>query len=193
MNQCRKTFQVGYFLSSTFVTYCLLSIATIQYQNTTQQIGFLFFATMTMISGLTTITTIKSILDTIKFSKNYGTQDVNLKPLNTISSSIMFNEIIVPVTFVAIAFNKSTISTLYIIVIFQFCQYQVFKGDGFMPNLTLELVGINAYQVVKSSKKDSRLEYVFGKKKWLNAKMDNEAVNLTGSNNSMIGVIKPNK
>lgn len=193
MNECRKTFQVGYFLSSTFVTYCLLSIATIDYYNEIEQIGFLFFAVMTLISGITAITTIGSILDTTKFSKTYGTQDVDLKPLNTVSSSIMFNEIIVPVTFVAIAFNKSTIATLAIIVIYQFCQYQVFKGDGFMPNLTLELVGIRAYQVTKSSLEGSRLEYVFAKKQWLKTERFGTAVNLTGNDNATIGVIKPTK
>ena len=62
-----------------------------------------------------------------------------------------------------------------------------------MPNLTLELVGIRAYQVTKSSLEESRLEYVFAKKQWLKTERFGTAVNLTGNDNATIGVIKPTK
>lgn len=188
MNNCRKSYQIAYFLSSTFVTYVLLSIATMQYHSITQEIEFYFFATMAMISGFSGIVAIGGIKATLNYSKTLGTQEVEVKPLNTISSSVMFNEIIVPITFVALAFNRSTATTLFLVVFYQFCQYQVYKGNGFMPNLTLELVGLSTYEVVSSTTKDSRLEYVFARKKDLELGKYGTAVNFTDGEPT-IGVI----
>lgn len=97
-----------------------------------------------MISGFSSIVATRGIKATLNYSKKAGTQEVELKPLNAVSSSIMFNEIIVPITFVALAFNRSTVALIIMVVFYQFCQYRVYKGDGFMPNLTLELVGLNS-------------------------------------------------
>lgn len=188
MNNCRKSYQIAYFLSSTFVTYILLSIATMQYHSTTQEIGFYFFVVMTVISALSSIFVVRGIKGTLNYSKTLGTQEVEVKPLNTISSSIMFNEIIVPVTFVGLAFDRSTVTTLVLVVFYQFCQYQVYKGNGFMPNLTLELVGLSTYEVISSTTKDSRLEYVFARKKDLELGKYGTAVNFTDGEPT-IGVI----
>lgn len=173
MGQCRRTFRIAYFLSSTFVTYLLLTIATIQTTSKAQHIGLYFFAVMAIASGLASIMTIKSVLSTVNYSKTYGTQQVKLKPMGMHSGTIMFNEIITPVTFVALVFNQSVAATVAIIVLYQFCQYRIFSGDGYMPNLTFELVGLKTYQVVKSDTKDSRLECVIAKDEWL--KPGNEA------------------
>lgn len=188
MNNCRRLYQIAYFLSSTLVTYLLLSIATFQYHNVTQEIGFYFFIVMTMISALSSVFVVRGIKDILNYSKTLGTQEVEVKPLNAISSSIMFNEIIVPITFVALAFDRSTVTTLFLVVLYQFCQYQVYKGNGFMPNLTLELVGLSTYEVISSTTKDSRLEYVFARKRDLDVGKYGTAVNFTDGEPT-IGVI----
>ena len=192
VNNCRKSYQIAYFLSSTFVTYALLVIATIQYQDVMQEIGFYFFCVMTLISGLSGVISIVETRNVCNYSNTYGVQEVKLKPLNTISSSIMFNELIVPVTFVALAFHRSVITTIAIILFYQVCQYQVFKGDGFMPNLTFELAGLKAYEVVSSKYKGSRLEYVFARKEDLDVGMYGTAVNLNRKN-ATVGVVEPKK
>ena len=190
MGQCRRTFRIAYFLSSTFVTYLLLAIATIQPTSKVQRAGFYFFTVMALASGLASIMTIKSVLSTVNYSKTYGTQQVKLKPMGMHSGTIMFNEIITPVTFVALVFNQSVAATVAIIVLYQFCQYRIFSGDGYMPNLTFELVGLKTYQVVKSNAKGSRLEYVIAKDKWLKPVNETTVVNLTGNTNATIGVAK---
>lgn len=190
MGQCRRTFRIAYFLSSTFVTYLLLAIATIQPTSKVQRAGFYFFTVMAIASGLASIMTIKSVLSTVNYSKTYGTQQVKLKPMGMHSGTIMFNEIITPVTFVALVFNQSVAATVAIIVLYQFCQYRIFSGDGYMPNLTFELVGLKTYQVVKSNAKGSRLEYVIAKDKWLKPVNETTVVNLTGNTNATIGVAK---
>lgn len=190
MDQCRRTFRIAYFLSSTFVTYLLLAIATIQPTSKAQRAGFYFFTVMAIASGLASIMAIKSVLSTVNYSKTYGTQQVKLKPMGMRSGTIMFNEIITPVTFVALAFNQSVAATIAIIVLYQFCQYRIFSGDGYMPNLTFELAGLKTHQVVKSNTKGSRLEYVIAKNKWLRSGNEATVVNLTGNANATIGVAK---
>lgn len=190
MDQCRRTFRIAYFLSSTFVTYLLLAIATIQPTSKAQRAGFYFFTVMAIASGLASIMAIKSVLSTVNYSKTYGTQQVKLKPMGMHSGTVMFNEIITPVTFVALVFNQSVAATVAIIVLYQFCQYRIFSGDGYMPNLTFELVGLKTYQVVKSNAKGSRLEYVIAKDKWLKPVNETTVVNLTGNTNATIGVAK---
>ena len=190
MDQCRRTFRIAYFLSSTFVTYLLLAIATIQHTSKAQRAGFYFFTVMAIASGLASIMAIKSVLSTVNYSKTYGTQQVKLKPMGMRSGTIMFNEIITPVTFVALAFNQSVAATIAIIVLYQFCQYRIFSGDGYMPNLTFELAGLKTYQVVKNNTKGSRLEYVIAKDKWLKPGNEATVVNLTGNANATIGVAK---
>lgn len=190
MDQCRRTFRIAYFLSSTFVTYLLLAIATIQPTSEAQCAGFYFFTVMAIASGLASIMAIESVLSTINYSKTYGTQRMKLKPMGIRSGTIMFNEIITPVTFVALAFNQSVAATIAIIVLYQFCQYRIFSGDGYMPNLTFELAGLKTYQVVKNNTKGSRLEYVIAKDKWLKPGNEATVVNLTGNANATIGVAK---
>lgn len=190
MDQCRRSFRIAYFLSSTFVTYLLLTIATIQPTSKAQHIGLYFFATMAIVSGLASIMAIKSVLSTVNYSKTYGTQQVKLKPMGIHSGTIMFNEIITPVTFVALAFNQSAAATIAIIVLYQFCQYRIFSGDGYMSSLTFELAGLKTYQVVKNNTKGSRLEYVIAKDKWLKPGNEATVVNLTGNANATIGVAK---
>lgn len=190
MGQCRRIFRIAYFLSSTFVTYLLLAIATIQRTSKAQRAGFYFFTVMAIASGLASIMAIKSVLSTVNYSKTYGTQQVKLKPMGMHSGTVMFNEIITPVTFVALAFNQSVAATIAIIVLYQFCQYRIFSGDGYMPNLTFELAGLKTYQVVKSNTKGSRLEYVIAKDKWLKPSNEATVVNLTGNANATIGVAK---
>ena len=55
MGQCRRTFRIAYFLSSTFVTYLMLAIGTIQPTSKVQCAGFYFFTVMAIASGLASI------------------------------------------------------------------------------------------------------------------------------------------
>lgn len=178
-------------MSSTAVTYILLSIATINYRNRAEQIAFLFFSSMALISLLSSIICIRLMYDVFGYSKTLGKRSVELKAINVIDSTIMFNEIIVPVTFVALALNRSVLATVVMILLYQVCQYRVFSGNGFMVNLTLELIGLKVYQVKKTEKYNEEMEYVFAMQKWLGPGQSGDAVPLTDPSTATVGIILP--
>ena len=191
MAKGNRTFRISYFMSSTAVTYILLSIATINYRNRAEQIAFLFFSSMALISLLSSIICIRLMYDVFGYSKVLGKRPVELKPINVMDSTIMFNEIIVPVTFVALVLNRSALATVVMILIYQVCQYRVFSGNGFMVNLTLELIGLRVYQVKKTEKYNEEMEYVFAMQKWLGPGQSGDAVPLTDPSTATVGIILP--
>ena len=191
MAKGNRTFRISYFMSSTVVTYILLSIATINYRNRAEQIAFLFFSSMALISLLSSIICIRLMYDVFGYSKTLGKRSVELKAINVIDSTIMFNEIIVPVTFVALALNRSVLATVVMILLYQVCQYRVFSGNGFMVNLTLELIGLKVYQVKKTEKYNEEMEYVFAMQKWLGPGQSGDAVPLTDPSIATVGIILP--
>ncbi|WP_229410782.1 hypothetical protein [Limosilactobacillus reuteri] len=191
MENGNRTFRISYFMSSTAVTYILLSIATINYRNRAEQIAFLFFSSMALISLFSSIICIRLMYDVFGYSKTLGKRPVELKKINVSDSTIMINEIIVPVTFVALVMNRSVFVTVAMILLYQFCQYRVFIGNGFMMNLTFELVGLKVYQVKKTEKDNEQMEYVFTKQGWLEPGQSGDALPLSDPSTATVGIILP--
>lgn len=191
MRNCNRVFKISYFMSSTAVAYILLTIATIDYRNRAEQIAFLFFSLMVLISLFSSIICIRLMYGVFAYSNVLGERPVELKPINVMDSTIMFNEVIVPVTFVALALNRSVLATVVMILLYQVCQYRVFSGNGFMVNLTLELIGLKVYQVKKTEKYNGEMEYVFTMQKWLGPEQSGDAVPLTDPSTATVGIILP--
>ena len=71
-----------------------------------------------------------------------------------------------------------------------FPEARLFIAEQFTPNLTFELAGLKAYEVVSSKYKGSRLEYVFARKEDLDVGMYGTAVNLN-TMNATVGIVEP--